>query len=459
MKLAPKLYIYGVIAAGGAILAASIANWSGGVRISWTLYVLMAVMASQIRLRPPGVDGTFSLNFVFLLFGIAQFSLPETLIAGCLAGAAQSLIGVRKRPTPVQVLFNSANLAISVAVCYPARWMMGAGAAAQARVAMLALIAALYFVVNTVLVSGVLSLLQGTSLRATCRQWYAWSFPYYLMGATLVGLLPSGGQTADPEAWLLLLPIGYLLHFFLALKNWRSPEAQSRTDRAPLPAAAKQFVGCVLICGFVLVAFAAVRWQCADLARFSSFFGLAIGAAMLKVRMPRMEGTIALGFVLVLVAIAELSLPEVILIATAAAAIQTVWRTTRRPMAIQVMFNAASLALSAALAYTGSRWAFPPAGGPSIVALLIAATAALYACNTVLVSTVLCLMAGRSIGDIWQRCHFWAFPYYLVGAAAAGLIVSTARFSNWGSGLLVLPVMALVYISYGLHVRQAAASA
>ena len=46
-----------------------------------------------------------------------------------------------------------------------------------------------------------------------------WSFPYYLIGTALVGLTPSFGnsvgQRVDGEAWLILLPLVYLVHFYV----------------------------------------------------------------------------------------------------------------------------------------------------------------------------------------------------------------------------------------------------
>ena len=59
------------------------------------------------------------------------------------------------------------------------------------------------FVVNTLLVSRVLALLQGKSLSQTCGQWYLWSFPYYLVGAAVAGLMTA---TASRTDWLSALP-------------------------------------------------------------------------------------------------------------------------------------------------------------------------------------------------------------------------------------------------------------
>ena len=70
-----------------------------------------------MKLRLPGLAGTYSLNFLFVLIGIAYLGLPGTRVAGCAAVVAQSVWNTQRRPTLVQVLFNMANLAISIGLC------------------------------------------------------------------------------------------------------------------------------------------------------------------------------------------------------------------------------------------------------------------------------------------------------------------------------------------------------
>jgi len=45
--------------------------------------------------------------------------------------------------------------------------------------------------------------------------------------------------------------------------------------------------------------------------------------------------------------------------------------------------------------------------------------------DTGLVSLVISLAEGQSLKQIWPQCYEWTFPYFLVGAAVAGL-ASTA---------------------------------
>jgi hypothetical protein len=62
------------------------------------------------------------------------------------------------------------------------------------------------------------------------------------------------------------------------------------------------------------------------------------------------------------------------------------------------------------------------------------------------------LAEGRSLKHIWPQCYEWTFPYFLVGAAVAGLASVSSRASNLGVTLLILPVMYFVYLYYRMHI-------
>jgi len=85
----------------------------------------------------------------------------------------------------------------------------------------------------------------------------------------------------------------------------------------------------------------------------------------------------------------------------------------------------------------------------------VISTVVLYGSNTVIVALMMALVARKPLSSIWQISYFWSLPYYLVGAAAAGIMTATSRTADWPPLLLVLPLMGLVYISYRMQVRQA----
>jgi hypothetical protein len=70
---------------------------------------------------------------------------------------------------------------------------------------------------------------------------------------------------------------------------------------------------------------------------------------------------------------------------------------------------------------------------------------------------MLALLARKRLSSVWRLCYFWSLPYYLVGAAAAGIMTATSRTADWPPSLLVLPLMGLLFISYRLQLSQAVA--
>ncbi len=453
-----KIYIYSVVAAGACVLALALANWSSPNPLSWAIYLVLAVLASVVKLRLPGMEGTYSLGFLFLLYGVAHFSLPETLLAGCAAAVAGTLFNTRHRSSVVQVLFNTANLAITVGACFLVARVCLASGMTRYLPAVIAIAACAYFLVNTALVSGVLSLLQGKPLAEVYSQWYVWSFPYYLIGVALVGLFPSPGRAVPGEAWLVLLPLVYLVHFFLGLPEWRSSAAAiGAQPNAPLPPAARALVIGVVMSGVLLLGLAPFHWDSQHPARFAGYLALAVAASSLKIRLPGARGTLSPGFVLLLAAVMEMSFGEVVAMAAVVGMVQVLWRPARRPMLAQVLFNPASLALSAGFAYLLCRVLLEPWLGHSLVAELAVATLVFYGSNSFMLATVLALVDRKPLGAVWRLCYFWTLPYYLVGAAVAGVMTATWRMADWPASLLVLPLMGLVFVSYRLHVRQAVA--
>jgi len=457
MTMRLKLYLSVVIASGAVLLGASLWNWTSPNPNLYLMYLVLSVLASALKLRLPGIPGTYSLNFLFVLAGIAYFTLPETLLAGCAGALAQTLWNTKKRPTAVQIAFNVANLALSISVCFGVVHLALAGVLHSYRPVALAVATFLYFVTNTVLVSGVLSLLEGKALPEVCQQWYVWSFPYYLVGAVLVGQLPALGGAMTPEIWWFILPLLYLIHFFYGLANGPRREGDSgqKSDSRPtLSLGAMVYLNAVIAGGLVVVIVAAAHWHSDNLLRLVVYLSAAALTAMCKVRLPGTTETISVSFVVLLASVAELSLPEAVLIAAIETAVQCVWNAQRRPRPVQVFFSMAAVVLSTAMAYLGSRLAPTLGITGSLPAMLGLATALMYFSNTILVSAAVSAAEGHDLLTVWQRCYFWSFPYYMVGAAASGLMITTARTAGWQPSLLVLPVMVLVYVSYRLHVGR-----
>ena len=452
MPLKTKIWIGSVIGVGAAVVASAllIPGPVDGHRLA--LFVALAAIASAIRFRLPSADGSYSLNAVVLLVAAVYYSFAETVVTGFVAGAVATLAAARERPQWVRVLFNAAGEASSLAVCWLAsRWLAGF---VTYQPALLAFVAALYFVINTMLVSTALSQLEGKRLWEVGRQWYFWSFPVYLSAAAVIGLLPLGKQRFDATSLVVLLPLAYLLHFFCGLSLYCPRDEGTKAEGSGIPARARVFVALVVVAGVSSLVSSLVQWESANIARFVVFFALAILTATWKVRLPGLMGAISVNYVVVLFAIASMSWGEAMVMSAAGAVVQSLWRPKQRPKAIQVWFNFACFTLCTGITYWLCRVGLALVTESSLAVLLAIATATHYGLNTVLVAAVLTLVEGRRFAELWRNCHFWAFPHYIVGAVAAGLMTNAGRTGSWMQPLLIVPLLAMVCISYVVQIRE-----
>jgi PAS domain S-box-containing protein len=152
-----------------------------------------------------------SVLFVFLLAGIVELSLPETLLIGTTCVLIQSYWHARVRPRIVQPIFSVANIALAIWVAYAIYHEVLLPAIFLEPPFRLLIVASVFFIVNTLPVAVVIVLTEGKSFKQVWGNCYSWSFPYYLIGAALVSMFTFSNRLLNWQAWLLALPVGYVI--------------------------------------------------------------------------------------------------------------------------------------------------------------------------------------------------------------------------------------------------------
>jgi hypothetical protein len=207
-----KLYIGASVALGYALLAGTLiwfSQFPDGARYLASLS--LACIASTMKVRLPGLHGTISVNFVFILAALMQFTLVETLTIAFAATLVQCLWRPKTRPKLAQVLFNTSTVLISTALAYvTAR----AVPVRDHPFIALAPAATIFFVMNTGMISLVLALLSESKLLAVWKQCHLWAFPYYLVGAAIAAAIEQSSQTVGWRLSLLALPVMYLIYAY-----------------------------------------------------------------------------------------------------------------------------------------------------------------------------------------------------------------------------------------------------
>jgi hypothetical protein len=214
MSKKTTLFIGLTVAMGAVFLADSLAeDRSFRDLVAYVCYFALALLTSSLKVRLPGITGTISVNFLFVLIAIAVFTFSETVVLASTASVVQCLWKTRRRPKLIQVSFNVSTLAISSGAAYRVAHAL-AGTRENNLAVLLSLAACFYFMTNTLLISGVVSLVESKPLLTVWKQCYLWSFPYYLAGAVIAGLMVVSGQSMGWAMPLLMLPMMLMIYTF-----------------------------------------------------------------------------------------------------------------------------------------------------------------------------------------------------------------------------------------------------
>ena len=197
-----------------------------------------------------------------------------------------------------------------------------------------------------------------------------------------------------------------------------------------------------------------LHWHSTNPAKFVCYLAAALLASSLKVSLPGIEGTMSMNFLLTLLCILELGLPETLLIGLMKTLAQFYWRPARKLKLVQLLFNLSQVTVCNAAAYGAYRlFSVRIFHGPVPLALLAAAITH-FACNTAAMSIIIGLTEDKPVKKVWTDTYRWTFPYYMVGAAIAGFMSFLNTHVGWQASLLVLAPVYLLYRSYCLYLGK-----
>ncbi|HVI10758.1 MAG TPA: HD domain-containing phosphohydrolase [Candidatus Binatia bacterium] len=216
--------------------------------------------------------------------------------------------------------------------------------------------------------------------------------------------------------------------------------------------AARAFIATTVTAAAACLSFAFFHWHTQDLVRFLCYVAIALLASPLKVSLP--GGTLSVNFLFTLLGVLELSLPETLVLGLAGTLAQFYWRPARRLRPVQLVFNLSQVTVSGTAAYAVYHLVSAHVlRTPGPLALLAAALVHFF-CNTAATSTAIGLTENTPISKVWSDFYLWSFPYYMVGAAIAGLVSYLNAQIGYQSSLLILPPIYLLYRSYRLYLGK-----
>jgi diguanylate cyclase (GGDEF)-like protein/putative nucleotidyltransferase with HDIG domain len=223
-----RLYIASASIAGLAVTARASLDWTSEDPLRFLAYAVVTAIASGLKVTLPGITGTLSVSYIFILSSIVQLSFGETVCLSILSALVQCLWQAKERPRLVHLMFNTSTIAVSTSLSYsayhlwPDRFSM---------VFALASACCAYFLANTLSVSGIVAATEDKSVAVIWKSAYFWSFPYYLLGASLAACISYLSKFLNWEISLAVLPLVFFIYrsYGLYLKQLEEQKRHAET--------------------------------------------------------------------------------------------------------------------------------------------------------------------------------------------------------------------------------------
>jgi putative nucleotidyltransferase with HDIG domain len=219
-----KLYVTALLVLGLCVLTMNFAQWHLADPGRFLAFFFFACAASIMKVAAPSMAGKMSFNFIFVLIGLTQLSLPETLLVGCASVVIECIWRPSTRTTPLEVFFSIANMAVAIACAnavlqHPMLQLLPIEA-------LIVLATAAFFVANTFPMAAVIALsTQGAVLRIW-KENNRDSAPLYALGAAMACAFHTMAQYTGWQIALLLLPVAFLLY-----RTYRLHMARAEDER------------------------------------------------------------------------------------------------------------------------------------------------------------------------------------------------------------------------------------
>ena len=222
----------------------------------------------------------------------------------------------------------------------------------------------------------------------------------------------------------------------------------------PRQLGAQVFIAAMAIAALACFWIGFANWHSTDPIKFVCYVVVAFLASFLKIKVPGINGTMSVNFLFILLGVLEMSFAETLVIGFAAFLVQSYWKSSKSFKPIHVVFNLSQLPIGTAAAFFTYQVVTSHGLHRNDPLALLLVAIAYFAVNTFAMATIIRLTEGKPILKVWSECYFWFLPYYLVGAAIAGLVSFLNRHIGWQSSLLVFPPVYLMYRSYRLYLGK-----
>ncbi len=199
-----------IIVIGALTIGLGLSQWRSADLARLVTYVLITVVAARMRIQLPSIQGTLSVSFLFAFVGVLELGLAESILLGIVSVLSQSVFP--KKSKNYQIAFSVSNNCFAIAIVYALYAVLGSRFSTLGMPLILTVLTLSFFLLNTVPIAIAIGLTEGRNIVAIWKKNYLWSFPLYLVGACLAGLMHFASLELGWQVSLLLLPLVYLIY-------------------------------------------------------------------------------------------------------------------------------------------------------------------------------------------------------------------------------------------------------
>ncbi len=229
-------YVAAVTLLGAISLALSIRNFRSDQLPLFIVLIALTVLTSAAKIELPlgRSQSNLSLAHAVIFWAMLALGPAPTVCIAAVSAAAQCTLRTNATNPLHRVLFSIASLTVTVwLAALPLDWARGADpTSVVSLLRAVAIIAPLYFVINTGLVAGAVALSTRQRIPSVWQRNFLWSAPSYLAGAALAAAATAAWERGW-FAWLLVLaaPLYLVFHSYHSVVA-RLREEQDETRRA-----------------------------------------------------------------------------------------------------------------------------------------------------------------------------------------------------------------------------------
>ena len=231
-------------------------------------------------------------------------------------------------------------------------------------------------------------------------------------------------------------------------------ERSAAVAQPALSPAASRFRNLVVVSGAAVLAFSAVYWHSPDLLKYLTFLTVAIVVSSARATSPSGAVTLSASLILVLFGVAELTLPETVVLAALSTLLPAVWRHYKSEPQKYLLFEAALSATAAGFAARMYASETLVDVGMNPIFRLGIATLVLFYVETTPRIGLFVLDQSRPLLRLWLKETGWAIPYYLGGAVLAFAMSALSGFAGWPTVIATAPAVYLIYRTARLYLHR-----